>query len=228
MLTLYIANKNYSSWSLRPWVLMKELEIPFDEQLLIFGDETEWGKFREISPRGLVPSLIDGDTIIWDSLAIIEYLAEQHSSVWPQDKDARAWARSASAEMHSGFQALRTQCSMSCGIQVKLKSIGAELSSELERLQALWSDGIERFGGPFLAGNKFTAVDAFYSAIVFRIRTYGLELNAVCDEYAQTILALESMQEWYQAGIQETWRDESHEREIESYGEIISDIRAVD
>lgn len=227
MQTLYIANKNYSSWSLRPWVLMTELEIPFEEHLLTFGDKTAWAQFKEISASGLVPCLVDGDQVIWDSLAITEYLAEQYPSVWPSNKSARAWARSASAEMHSGFPAIRQQCGMNCGLRVTLKSIDMKLADEIKRLESLWSDGLERFGGPFLAGDKFTAVDAFYSAVVFRIQTYGLELNETAQAYVQKMLALESMQQWYQAGILESWRDESHEQDIKLYGEITSDIRAV-
>ena len=227
MQKLVIANKNYSSWSLRPWLLMTELEIPFEEDLLVFGDEPSWSKFREVSSSGLVPCLIDEDTVIWDSLSIIEYLAEQYPAVWPADKIARAWARSAAAEMHSGFPVLRTQCGMNCGLTVKLHSIDKALSAEIKRLETLWNDGLTRFGGPFLAGNKFTAVDAFYSAVVFRIQTYGLELDEPAQAYVQEILALDSMQAWYQAGIKETWRDSSHEQEIKLFGEIIADVRAV-
>src|ERR1700730_14632603 len=115
MYDLHIANKNYSSWSLRPWVLMRELKIPFREHLVAFGEESSWQSYRKISPTGKVPCLVDGQTVVWVSLAIAEYLAERHAGVWPADPRARSWARSAAAEMHSGFGDLRGRCSMSCG-----------------------------------------------------------------------------------------------------------------
>jgi glutathione S-transferase len=126
MYTLYIGNKNYSSWSLRPWVLMRVLDIPFEEKLVTFVPEgygASWETFRRFSPNGLVPCLHDGDTAIWESLAIAEYLAERHPGVWPGDPQARAWARCAAAEMHGGFGALRNVCSMNCGIRVRLHEV---------------------------------------------------------------------------------------------------------
>src|ERR1019366_3006427 len=120
MYELYIANKNYSSWSLRPWVLLRELNIPFVEHLVPFGDASGWNAYRKISPSGKVPCLIDGQTVVWDSLGIAEYLAERHDTVWPTNGQARAWARCAAAEMHSGFNELRNRCSMSCGVRLRL------------------------------------------------------------------------------------------------------------
>src|ERR1700681_4153594 len=120
MYDLYIANKNYSSWSVRAWVLMRELKIAFREHLVPFGDEPSWQTYRKISPSGRVPCLIDGDIVVWDSLAIAEYLAERHDAVWPHHAGARAWARSAAAEMHSGFSELRNRCSMTCGHRIRL------------------------------------------------------------------------------------------------------------
>src|ERR1700692_4860295 len=137
MYDLYIANKNYSSWSSRPWVLMRELGIAFREHLLPFGQEASWESYRKISPSGKVPCLVDGDTVIWDSLAIAEYLAEEHSAVWPTQAGARAWARSAAAEMHSGFSELRNRCSMTCGVRARLKESPPALESDLERLPGL-------------------------------------------------------------------------------------------
>jgi glutathione S-transferase len=227
MLKLYITNKNYSSWSLRPWVLMSELGIPFDEELLVFGDEDAWDSFRQISPKGLVPCLVDDETVVWDSLALAEYLAEEYPAVWPVDKTARAWARCAAAEMHSGFSALRNQCSMSCGVRVQLHSTSAELTADIKRIEQLWSEGFEKFGGPFLAGDKFTAVDAFYAPVAFRIQTYGLSLTTkFSQDYVERLLGLESMKDWYTAGMLETFRDQSHEQEIEAVGHIVSDVRA--
>ena len=125
MYDLYVANKNYSSWSVRPWVLLRELRIPFVERQLFFGDAAGWDAYRNISPSGKVPCLIDGDTVVWDSLSIAEYLAERHDAVWPAQGIARTWARSAAAEMHSGFGELRNRCAMSCGVMVQLAPIVA-------------------------------------------------------------------------------------------------------
>lgn len=226
MYELYIGNKNYSSWSLRPWVLMRELGIAFEERKLRFGDAPAWERYRRISPSGKVPCLIDGERTVWDSLSIVEYLAERHGTVWPKDADARAWARSAAAEMHSGFTELRNRCSLSCGIRARLKEFPQALEREIARIGALWNDGLRRFGGPFLAGRVFTAVDAFYAPIAFRIQTYGLSLDAACMAYVERLLALPTMREWYTDGLAETWRDGPHEEEIERMATITQDLRA--
>jgi glutathione S-transferase len=226
MYQLYIANKNYSSWSLRPWALMRELGLPFTEHLLRFGDAPAWASYRKISPTGRVPCLIDGEVIVWDSLAIVEYLAERHAGVWPQDAIARAWARSAAAEMHSGFGELRNQCSMSCGQRVRLKETGAALERDIARIDALWSEGLRRFGGPFLAAGAFTGVDAFFAPVVFRVQTYGLALGPGAAAYAARALGLASMRSWYADALLEKFRDEPHEREILQMGSVIEDLRA--
>ena len=181
---LYIANKNYSSWSLRPWVLMSELGIPFEERLERFLPNSSYTAFKKFSPSGKVPCVVDDDLAIWDSLAITEYLAEKEPRVWPSDRAPRAWARSATAEMHSGFGTLREHCGMNCGIRVKLHQITDALQSDLDRLSELWNEGLERFGGPFLAGKAFTAVDAFFCPVAFRIQTYGLNLHSASLQYA--------------------------------------------
>jgi len=226
MYDLYIANKNYSSWSLRPWVLMRELGISFNEHLLPFGHVSSWDTYRKISPTGKVPCLVDGDTVVWDSLAIVEYLAERHTGVWPADAAARAWARSAAAEMHSGFHELRNRCSMSCGVLIRLTHVSQALVQDAARLSALWGEGLQRFGGPFLAGKKFTAVDAFFAPVAFRIRSYSLALLPPAAEYGKRLLALSAMQEWYAAALQETFRDVAHEEEILQGGEVLEDLRA--
>jgi glutathione S-transferase len=226
MYDLYIANKNYSSWSLRPWVLMRELNIPFTEHLLPFGHSLSWDAYRKISPSGKVPCLVDGGTVVWDSLSIVEYLAERHPGVWPADAAARAWARSAAAEMHSGFTELRNRCSMSCGVLVRLAHFSPELMYDVARLNALWGDGLHRFGGPFLAGSAFTAVDAFFAPVAFRIRSYSLALELPAADYGARLLALKSMQEWYAAALAETFRDAAHEDEIRRMGEVLEDLRA--
>jgi glutathione S-transferase len=219
---LVIANKNYSSWSLRPWLLMKELGIPFEERIYQFGGPTQ---FTTFSPTGRVPCLVDGTTTVWDSLAIIEYLAETNPAVWPSDRVARAFARSAAAEMHSGFSALRNTCSMNCGVRVRLREVTPALTADLARMEALWADGFARFGGPFLAGAAFTAADAFFAPVAFRIMTYDLAMGAEALAYAQRIRELPSMRAWYAAGLAETWRDEPHEAEIRGYGDVVEDLR---
>ena len=226
MYDLFIANKNYSSWSLRPWALLSELGIPFTETLLIFGDGAAWDPFRQVSPAGKVPCLRDGETVVWDSLAITEYLAERHAGVWPVDGVARAWARSAAAEMHTGFGELRHRCSMSVGVRVRLHARPPALDAELARLTALWGQGLQRFGGPFLAGATFTAVDAFFTPVAFRMQTYGLSLGDAADTYAARLRALPSMQAGYTAALAERARDVPHEAEIQQAGEWLADLRA--
>ena len=220
---LHIANKNYSSWSLRPWVLLRELGIPFEEHVHPFG---QGDSFFAFSPTGKVPCLHDGDVVVWDSLAIVEYVAESHAGVWPSDARARAWARCAAAEMHSGFAELRQRCSMSCGVRVRLRDHPEALARELARLETLWSEGLQRFGGPFLAGPTFAAVDAFYAPVAFRVQTYGLELGELATAYVRRVLELPAMQQWYADALAERWRDTAHDVEIEAAGECVADLRA--
>jgi glutathione S-transferase len=226
MYDLYIANKNYSSWSLRPWVLMRELGIPFREHLLPFGEELSWQSFRKLSPSGKVPCLVDGDIVVWDSLAIAEYLAERHDGVWPREARARAWARSAAAEMHSGFGELRNRCSMTCGQRIRLHEVPAPLERDVARLAALWNEGLRRFGGPFLAGGSFTAVDAFYAPVAFRTQTYELALDVQAGAYASRLLTLRAMREWYADALKETLRDQPHEDDVARVGTVLQDLRA--
>jgi len=227
MLELYIANKNYSSWSLRPWILMRELGIPFIEKLVPFAGTDEPNAFRHFSPTGKVPCLIDGETVVWDSLAITEYLAERSPAVWPADATARTWARCAVAEMHSGFQALRECCTMNCGLRIRLVSPSPALAKDLTRLNALWLEGLTRFGGPFLAGPAFTAVDAFFAPVAFRVQTYGLDMTPLARPYVDHLLALPAMRDWYVAALSETWRDEEHEQMARNAGTWLNDFRAV-
>jgi glutathione S-transferase len=226
MLTLHIANKNYSSWSLRPWMLLTELGIPFREKLSPFGVGGSREVFRAFSPSGKVPCLHDGDEVVWDSLAIAEHLAERHAGVWPVDASARTWARCASAEMHAGFAVLRQQCSMTCGLRVRLHQMPPALLADITRLNELWCEGLERFGGPFLAGERFTAVDAFYAPVAFRIQTYGLPMDDAAAAYASRLLALPSMQRWYAEALQEPMRDHGHELDTLRVGTVLEDRRA--
>jgi glutathione S-transferase len=224
MYTLHIGNKNYSSWSLRPWVLMREKSIAFHEKLHLFGPKFA-AKAEAGSPTNKVPLLVDGERKVWDSLAIAEYLAEKHAGLWPAEREDRAWARSLSAEMHSGFSALRNECSMNCGIRVALHKVSPALKSDIDRLGEAWGEGIRRFGGPFLAGPEFTIVDAFFAPVAFRVQTYGLQLPAPAADYAKRLLALPSMKEWYEAALKETHRDPPHEAEISTFGRITDDFR---
>ncbi|MBC6981207.1 glutathione S-transferase family protein [Caulobacter sp. 17J80-11] len=226
MYALYIGNKNYSSWSLRPWVLMRALDIPFEERLVPFETGSSWAAFRHFSPTGKVPCLIDGATQVWDSLAICEYLAEAHPGVWPAGREARAWARSAAAEMHSGFGALRNTCTMNCGLRVRLSTTSPALDTEVARIDELWREGLERFGGPYLAGAAFTAVDAFFAPVAFRAQTYGLELSAPAAGYVRRVLDLPAMRAWYADALAETWREPGHEDEARQAGTWLEDLRA--
>lgn len=225
MYELLITNKNYSSWSLRPWVLLKVLGIPFHENQIPLPDGPSAPIFKKISPSGRVPCLVDDGLAVWDSLAIVEYLAERHPGVWPSDAKARAFARSAAAEMHSSFQALRNMCGMSCGLRVRLHDRPAELEADIARIGELWNQGLDRFGGPFLAGPAFTAVDAFFAPVVFRAQTYDLDFGGGSAAYAARILDLPAMREWYDAALAEPWREAGHEAETRAFGTWTADLR---
>jgi len=225
MLKLHITNKNYSSWSLRPWVLMRAAEIPFTEELHPFPASGAGELFRQFAPNSKVPCLDDQGLVIWDSLAITEYLAESYPHIWPQDKTARAWARSACAEMHSGFSALRTQCGMSCGHRIAMHQVDTDLERDLTRIDELWCDGLKRFNGPYLAGAAFSAADAFFAPVALRIQTYNLPLSNAARIYQQHLLQHKAVQAWYDAALQETWREPAHEQEVLSTGKLLADLR---
>ncbi|NIJ20586.1 glutathione S-transferase [Sphingomonas naasensis] len=222
MYRLYIANKNYSSWSLRPWLLLRERGIAFEERLVPFGA----GAFEGFSPSGKVPCLDDDGTIVWDSLGITEYLAERHAGLWPEDGAARAWARCAAAEMHSGFGALREYCTMNCGVRVRLEPQRPAVDRDVARVIALWHEGLERFGGPWLAGALFGAVDAFFAPVALRFQSYGIALPEPAAGYAERLRALPAMRAWYEAALAETWRDPGHEEEVARAGTLFADLRA--
>ena len=203
-LQLWIANKNYSSWSLRPWFLLKALNIPFDEQLTTFvPGGSSYEKFLRFSPSGLVPCLVTADTTVWDSLAICEYIAEDYPHVWPQEKTARAWARSAAAEMHSGFTTLRRECPLNCSESRPAAEMTPELQKECQRLDKIWCEGLTRFGGPWLAGENISAADAFYVPVALRARTYQLPFSAAAQTWIDRILAHPAIIEWCEAAAKE-------------------------
>ena len=222
---LFIANKNYSSWSMRPWVLLRALQIPFEEVLTPFEGAGQQQAFTRFSPTAKVPCLHDDDQVVWESLAIAEYLAEAHPSAWPTDRAARAWARCASAEMHSGFAALRDECSMNCALSIDLGTPSEALERDLKRLDTLWQEGLETFGGPWLAGDAFTAVDAMFAPVAVRIRGYGIELGATAMVYAERLLAHPAVAEWIEQGIAEPWVDEPHEADCVRGRRVIADRR---
>jgi len=202
-LTLVIGTKRFSSWSLRPWLALKATGAAFDEVEITLRQPGTKAEILKWSAAGKVPVLIDGGLRIWDSLAICEYLAERFpaAGLWPDDPAARAVARSVSAEMHAGFPVLRQQCSMDLLLDSPLADPAPDLSAEIDRLDALWSDCRTRFGadGPFLFG-RFTIADAMYAPVVTRCATYHLPLGPVAAAYRDAVLALPTLAEW-KAGV---------------------------
>jgi glutathione S-transferase len=201
---LVIGNKAWSSWSLRPWLAMQRLKLPFEEINIPLRRSDSKAEILKHSPSGMVPTLCDGDLAIWDSLSILEYLAEQHpeAQLWSADRVARAVARSASAEMHSGFMALRQHCSMDLFARFPEASLPAEVESDIRRIVALWRDCRTRFGreGPFLF-SRFSAADAMYAPVASRMRTYVPDLAPYGDDgtaqaYVDTIFAMPEMDLW--------------------------------
>lgn len=212
MLTLVIGNKNYSSWSLRPWLALKMAGVAFDERRIALYAEGSKAEILRHSPSGKVPCLIDhsrGDLAVWDSLAICEYVNEQYAGggLWPADIPARARARSVCAEMHSGFGALRQHLSMD--IRADLSREGEErvrrpeVAADIARIEALWQSALDGSGGPFLFGG-FSIADAFYAPVVTRFTTYGIALPTPLARYAQQVLQLPPMQDWIAAARAET------------------------
>ena len=222
--TLITANRNYSSWSLRPWVLMKALGIGFEDRLEPFTKPDNYDDFRAFSPTGQVPVLIDGDRVIADSLGITLYLAERHQGVWPDAEAARIFAQGAVAEMHGGFGALRNDCTMNVGVRVSPKPMSEGLRRNVARLRELFEAGLGQFGGPWLAGAEFCAADAFYAPVAFRIRTYGLDVGQG-QAWVDHMLAHPAMQQWEAEALAETWREASHEEELEAAGVVTADNR---
>ncbi|WP_295637547.1 glutathione S-transferase family protein [Novosphingobium sp.] len=222
--TLITANRNYSSWSLRPWLLMKALGIPFADRIEPFTKPVNYDDFRAFSPTGQVPVLIDAPHTVWDSLGIVLYLAKRHGGIWPEDAEARTFAQSAACEMHAGFSALRNDCTMNVGVRVTPKPPSPALARDIARITELFETGLTRFGGPWLAGPALTALDAMFAPVAFRIRTYGLDVGTG-QAWVDRIIAHPAMQEWEAAALSETWREESHEAELAAAGTITADYR---
>ena len=206
--TLVIANKLYSSWSMRPWLLLKELGIPFEEIVVPLRRPETSAAIRRYSPAGKVPILIDGGVTVWDSLAIVEYAAERwpEAGVWPRDREARALARSISAEMHAGFMALRRACPMDLGHRFAGRDRGEEVTRDVSRIEAIWTDARARYRqlGPFLFG-AFSAADAMFAPVVARFDGYGVAVDAEARAYMDAILALPSYRAWREAALGESW-----------------------
>jgi glutathione S-transferase len=205
-LTLVIGNKQFSSWSLRPWLALKQIGLPFREVLVLLRRPETKAEILKYSPSGKVPYLIDGSLGVWDSLAILEYLNElkPEARLWPADRAARAFARAISAEMHSGFAALRQHLGMDLKRTPAKGEWPAEAAADIERVQAIWAEARARFGsgGPFLFGH-FTAADAMYAPVVTRFHRYGVPLDPVLTAYRDAVLALPAMQEWTAAAQEE-------------------------
>ena len=207
---LYIGNKNYSSWSMRPWVLMRQFGIPFDEVLVRFDSFEAGSAFRTtlapVSPTGKVPVLLTEEGPVWDSLAIAEYLAERfpEAHLWPRGQYARALARSVCAEMHSGFVALRSHLSMDLARDQALAELPAEAQADIDRVCRLWADCRQRFGqdGAFLFGHASIA-DAFFAPVAARLRSYRVALPAEAAAYVEAIYQWPAFRRWYQAAVQE-------------------------
>jgi glutathione S-transferase len=207
-LTLVIGNKNYSSWSMRPWLALKANNIAFDEVMIpLYTGDADKQRILGFTRSGKVPALIDGDITVWDSLAIIEYLAERfpQTDLWPLDRASRAHARSICAEMHSGFAALRDECGMNLHRPVGVKSLSGNARADIARIQQIWSDCRERHGksGPYLFG-AFSGADAMYAPVVHRFRTYAIEVTPGVRDYMSAMSSLPAFQQWTSAGLAET------------------------
>lgn len=209
-LTLVIGNKNYSSWSMRPWIAMKACGIAFEEVMIpLYTGAADKQRLLGFSPSGKVPALVDGDVTVWDSLAIIEYLAEKFPDVglWPRDRASRAHARAVSAEMHSGFMPLRNECGMNLHRPVGAIALSDDARANVARVQEIWADCFRRYGkqGPFLFG-AFGGADAMFAPVVHRFRGYAIEVKGDARHYFEAMMALPAFQQWTREGLAETLR----------------------
>ncbi len=213
MIKLYIGNQNYSSWSMRPWVLLKQAGIDFEEVIVRFDSFDSESQFKttlsKLSPTGKVPLLVDGDLAVWDTLAIAEYVAEAFpdKQLWPADKAARARARSVCAEMHAGFTGLRGNCPMN--IEAQLPDIGAliwrdkpAVRADVARISAMWEELLAQYGGPMLFG-PFSVADAYFAPVCARLKTYALPVSPVVGAYVDRVLALPGVQAWITGALAE-------------------------
>jgi glutathione S-transferase len=206
-LTLVIGNKNYSSWSLRPWLALAYHKIPFEEVIIPIHTPETPAAIAKYSPAGKVPVLIDGETVVWESIAILEHLADRFpdAKLWPADLAARAHTRAISAEMHSGFSALRQHCPMNLK-RKKARPLTPEVDADVRRIMEIWRDARTRFGegGDFLFG-AFSAADCMYAPVATRFVSYGIDVDPVSAAYVEAIYALPAFKDWQQAAFEETW-----------------------
>jgi glutathione S-transferase len=223
MPTLVIGNKLYSSWSMRPWLLLKQLGIAFDEVLIPLHQPDTKARIREHSPAGKVPILIEGDIGVWESLAIMDHVGEAYedAEVWPRDPHARAMARSVAAEMHAGFSALRSSCPMNLGKKFGERDRGDAVARDVARVTEIFRVARGRFGsgGRFLFG-EFSAADAMYAPVVTRLDTYSIPVDPVSRDYMEAILSLPAYRDWLNAALDEPWVldfDEADEEPIEVF-----------
>ena len=203
---LIIGNKNYSSWSFRPWIAMKAVGIAFEERVISLNDPEFKRAIAPVSQNGKVPALDDDGVHVWESLAILEYLAEKfpHAGLWPADPSARAHARAVAAEMHGGFAALRGECPMNFWRPVTRRELSADALADVARIDAMWSECRVRYGGPFLFG-AFGAADAMYAPVVSRFHTYAVEVGERSRAYMDAVMALPAWREWKEAALKEPW-----------------------
>jgi glutathione S-transferase len=212
---LVIGNKNYSSWSMRPWLALRAKDIHFEEVFIpLYTGEADKQRILDLSGAGKVPILVDGEITIWDSLAIIEYVAERFPDkwLWPEDPAHRAHARSISAEMHSGFAALRNECGMNLHRPIRAIALSNDARANISRIQEIWTECRARYGksGPFLFG-AFSAADAMFAPVVHRFRTYAIAVNPKVQAYMNTMMALPAFREWTEAALAETFVIEKFE-----------------
>jgi glutathione S-transferase len=203
---LIIGNKNYSSWSFRPWIAMKVAGISFEERVISLNDPDFKRAIASVSKNGRVPAIDDDGVHVWESLAVLEYLAEKfpHAKLWPADAQARAHARAIAAEMHAGFSALRSECPMNFWRPVKRRELSVEALADAARIDAMWSECLARYGGPFLFGS-FGAADAMYAPVVSRFHTYAVEVGESSRAYMDAVMALPAWGEWKEAALKEPW-----------------------
>ena len=194
-LTLIVGSKRYSSWSLRPYLALAHSGVPFETRTILLDQPDTKANIAAVTPAGKVPVLHDGDLVIWDSLAICEYVAEQYPALWPSDRKARARARSVSAEMHSGFAALRQNMPMDVSSRKPGQGHTAEALADATRVQAIWRECLSASGGPFLFG-AFTIADAMFAPVTTRFTTYGVEVDTTCQAYVAAVAALPAMKQW--------------------------------
>jgi glutathione S-transferase len=203
---LIIGNKNYSSWSFRPWIAMKTAGIAFEERVISLNDSNFKPTVLTVAGNGKVPALDDDGVHVWESLAILEYLADKfpHAGLWPGEPRARAHARAIAAEMHAGFPALRRECPMNFWRPVKRRDLSPDALADVARIDAIWADCRVRYGGPFLFG-AFGAADAMYAPVVSRFHTYAVEVAPRARAYMEAVMGLPAWREWREAALREPW-----------------------